>query len=422
MEADQLPPHDPKAEGLLLACAVHRPSIMLGLSDDLFYLNESKIALAAMLDLKAAGKPSLEFPEQFEHDLMLALPKDIFSHVNSALNDLPSPAGWPYWLSIVAEQAQARKLLSMNVDLDSAAASLARGDKSVLQNINRKLLVISGLGELPGDLSSNMKALDHEAGEQIEEMWTKGDTLIGMPTGFQKLNAFTNGLQVQKFYVVAARPGKGKSSFLAQVALRAATTNNKTLFLSMEMPNSEIYLRLVSIMSRVVLRKFQDRTATQADFENITKARLALRQLPLTICDKELNLSQVISASEKAIKEGVKLIVVDYIQKVGVPLGRENRATVIGFITSALKELAMKHDVVVLAAAQVNRDPEKGGREPVLSDLRESGAIENDADWVAFLHEKDSKTTDLIIRKNRSGPEGKIAFEFRKDIFRFDEL
>lgn len=419
---DQLPPHDAKAEGFLLACAIHRPSILLGLTDELFYLNESKEALEGMLRLKSDGKSSVNVPEQFEHDLMRSLPQNVFSHVNNALNDLPSPSGWSYWLELVSEYAQARRLMSLRLDLNSAAENLAKGDKSGIQSISKKIQEVSGLGSLIADVSANVAQLDNEAGKQMEDMWERGNILIGLGTGFQNLNRFTNGLQEQKFYVVAGRPGKGKSSFIAQIAQRVAVEKIRTLFLSMEMPAKEIYLRLVSQLSHVDLKKIQERTMTQADFDNVSRARLVLRKMPLTISDKALTLSKIIDASEKAIRDGAKLIVVDYIQKVAMPDYRENRSIVIGYITGALKEMAMQHNVTVLAAAQVNRESEKEEREPILSDLRESGCIENDADWVAFLHDKNQGTTDLIIRKNRSGPEGKIPYKFQGEIYRFDEL
>ncbi len=421
METDQLPPHDEKAEGLLLACAVHRPSILNGLVTDLFYMVESKDILTAMKRFKTESRPSVEVPEQFEHDLALGLPAPTFTVLNTALNELPSAAGWSYWLGIVSDHAQARKLMKMEVDLKSAAAKLANGDKSAIQGITKSLNEVSALGAVSEDSVSNMRTLDEQSCTRLEQIWERGDVLLGIPTGFEKLNKFTNGLQPEKFYVVAGRPGKGKSAFIVQLAHYAAASDYPTLFMSLEMPSSEIYDRVLSIISHVDLKKFQYRTATQGDFDNLAKARFSLRQLKLQFTHKALKLSDVLFTAEKAIQEGAKLIVVDYIQRVSVPESRENRAIVIGIITCALKDLSLKHGVAVLAAAQINRDAEKEDREPILSDLRESGAIEQDADWVGFLHESAPEVTDLIIRKNRAGPEGKIAYGFNKPIFRFDE-
>ena len=191
------------------------------------------------------------------------------------------------------------------------------------------------------------------------------------------------------------------------------------------MTGPEIYDRLISIISRVNLRKFQDQTATDEDFENVAAARTVLRSVPLQITDRALRLPDILAVSEKAIRDGARLIVLDYIQKVTMPINRDNRSTVIGYITGALKDLAMRHEISVLAAAQINREAEKEERPPILADLRESGSIEQDADFVAFLHEttgNNGSVTDLIIRKNRSGPEGRIPFRFNKPIFRFDEI
>jgi len=421
-DQDQLPPHDEKAEGLLLACAVHRPAILSSLDPDLFYLNTSRMILERMKLIRAEHRPSVDVPDQFEHDIWLVLPPDVFSALHAALNDLPSAAGWSYWMGIVAEHAQARKLMQMDVDLKSAAAQLATGDRSAIEGIARSLAEISRLGAQSTETVSNMRSLDEESCARLETAWERGNVLMGIPTGFTKLNASTNGLLPTKFYVVAGRPGRGKSAFIAQIAHHAAASGISTLLISLEMTGSEIYDRLISIISRVNLRKFQDQTATDEDFEHVAAARAALRSIPLQITHRALRLGDILAASEKAASEGVKLIVVDYLQKISMPISRDNRSTVIGVITGAFKELAMRHEITVLSAAQINRDAEKEERPPILADLRESGSIEQDADWVAFLHETQNNITDLYIRKNRSGPEGRIPFVFNKPIFRFDEI
>lgn len=422
---DSLPPHDPKAELFLLACAVHRPAILDTLEPDLFYLTTSRAILEKMQQLRIERRPALDVPEQFEHDLFLALPGVIFQGLSNALNDLPSASGWNYWLGILADHAQARKLMQMEVDLKSAAAQLATGDRSVIQEVARSLVEISSLGAPNTIEFSNMRSLDEEFGRRLEEAWEHGNILRGIPTGFAKLNNDTNGLLPTKFYVIAGRPGKGKSAMIAQIAHHAAVSGHPVLFISLEMTAIEIYDRLSSLISHVNLRKFQDQTATEEDFNNVAAARTALRSIPLQLTNSVMRLSDIIAASEKAIRDGVKLVVLDYIQKVAMPPTRENRSTSIGYITGALKELAMRHEISVLAAAQINREAEKDERQPILADLRESGSIEQDADWVAFLHEttgQNGSITDLIIRKNRSGPEGRIPFRFTKPIFRFDEI
>lgn len=417
--ADSLPPHDEESERMLLACAVHKPDLLNRLTVDLFYLVEHQTILAAMQRMKADGKKSVESSEQFEHDLMLSLPRDAFARLNTALNELPTPEAANYWHDLVTDHAKARKLLGLKPDLDHAASGFLEGDKSRVHGIVKTLEGVSAMGGAI-DVSSNMKVLDKQAGDILENIWDKGEALIGIPTGFKPLDQAMDGLQEQKFYVIAARPSKGKSALLAQIAYYAAASKYPTLFISLEMPSTEIYLRIASQISRVPLLKFKQRTASERDFQLFGSARAAIRQAPLTILDNTFALADIVEASERAVRGGVKLIVLDYVQKVTVAGTRENRSVIVGSITGAMKELAMKHHIAVLAAAQINRESEKEGRQPALADLRESGAIEQDADVVGFIHEEKANEIALIVSKNRSGPRVKIPMTFRGEIFRFE--
>ncbi len=157
-----------------------------------------------------------------------------------------------------------------------------------------------------------------------------------------------------------------------------------------------------------------------------------MKELPFRIDDFSRSLSDIVMACHQAVAEGAQLLIIDYLQKIVIPRFRHNRNELVTEISGAMKDIAMSLRVPVICCAQLNRESEKDNREPTLADLRDSGSVEQDADFVGLLHEpprpRDTpeeeweNRTDLIVAKNRGGARGRIAFEFRKEIFRFDEL
>ncbi len=190
------------------------------------------------------------------------------------------------------------------------------------------------------------------------------------------------------------------------------------------MPAVELAGRIVQANSRVSLNVFGQGGATQDHFQRVQRGVLNVTKLPLTLFDDRSALSDIVAGATEAVRQqGAKLTVIDYLQRVTIPGFQENRTTLVTTISTTLKDLAMSLRVPVLAMAQLNRSNQKEGRKPTLADLRDSGSIEQDADFVGLLHqdEDDPSSCELLVGKNRSGETGAISFAFQGAFTRFEE-
>ncbi len=416
----ELPAHNEMAERMLLACAVHKPDIISMVQPSAFYQTWAKDVFAKLAQFRFDKRPSLSDPVQLEHDLMLALDRQTFGELNGALNDLPSVHNWPYWLEIVTDFERARAVGSLGAVARNAADQLIHGENSGLLAVQKRVNDLVSGGTAKG--ITTMKEICRTVINEIDEAFANESTIKGIPTGLIPLNRAMNGFEKKKLYVIAARPSQGKSTLLLQFAHAAASSGKSVLFFSLEMPKEEIVERAASNLSRVPLSNFRTKTATPEDFRNFTGAMSNLSALSMSIVDNASSLSDIVGISHQT--EGVQLVVVDYLQRLRIPHFKGNRNELVTEISVALKDVSMMLDVPVIAAAQLNRESEKANRPPTLADLRDSGAIEQDADFVAFLHPgKTKEQTDLILGKNRSGDSNLIIpLLFRREIFRFESV
>jgi replicative DNA helicase len=252
----------------------------------------------------------------------------------------------------------------------------------------------------------------------------------GLDTGFADLNRMTGGLHRQNLAVVAARPGLGKTSFCLNIACQAAIRGGKSVgIFSLEMSKPEIMKRMISSLAEVDATRIQSGYLAREDWARINQATSSLSDARLYI-DDSANLTMLhvrAKAQRLAMEHGIDLLVVDYLQLVSGSRRYENRTQEVTEISRGLKNLAKELDIPVIAVSQLNREVEKrsGGRKPQLSDLRESGAIEQDADLVLFIsREEDASpegddTAEILIGKQRNGSTGSFRLTFQKRITRF---
>ncbi len=423
MNEDQLPPHDEPAEWYLLACAVNKPSIIPAIGSELFYIENARRCLLKMQEAWIAKLDCLKSPELFEHWLSKALENHYFEPLMRAVSSLPSVENWLYWKGQLADAYKARQLEQLKPMISETSGRVAKGETP-----NEILLEISKIAKLwQATRAESMETLGPKVVEELDGIW-RGDKSLGAVTGFKAFDKITGGLQNNRLYVIGARPGVGKSSLAMNILLRAAFRDTKGFLISLEMSATEIGRRLYSCESRVSEQKFREKTATEYDFKLVTDAGERLRPLQFTIDDFSRSLADIVMACHQAVAEGAKLVIIDYLQKIVIPKFRHNRNELVTEISGAMKDIAMSLRVPVICCAQLNRESEKESREPTLADLRDSGSVEQDADFVGLLHEVPEKPnepkknqTDLIIAKNRGGERGRIGFEFRKELFRFDE-
>jgi replicative DNA helicase len=415
----QLPPHDEAAEWWLVACMVHKPELIGAIRTEIFYVETARRVLLKMQGIWLEKKECLKSYETFEHEICRGLAAYDLEPLNKAMNGLPSAENWSYWLGVVEDCWKARKVLGVKAEMTGVSDRLQRGDALGLDAVSKKIVELNtdSAGTAGG---KSLKELAPELIGSLEKSHMLQGRLEGISTGFSNLDRATSGLQDCRFYIFAGRPGEGKSSFLGGLAHAATAAGHPVLYISLEMPAQELGLRMVASISRVVTGKFARGTATEEDFFKVSQSIVELKKLPLNILDSSPPLSEILKQCHQACERGTRLIIVDYIQRVHIPNFRGNRNDLITEVSGAFKDLAMLRKIPVVAAAQLGRAVTREEREPNLADLRDSGSLEQDADFVGLLHSVDPYSSKMLVAKNRSGETGTISFTFKREFTRFE--
>lgn len=323
-----------------------------------------------------------------------------------------------YYSQKIREQAQRRKLKRLAVELSTAADGV-QSVQDVIADFSVKLeSVVQNRG--PERLSVGDIAASYL--QQIES----GSSPRLFPLCIPALDALMGPLRGGEFVVIAARPSVGKTAFAINVSVLAAENGMKTVFFSIEMPRGQIFKRMLSLKTGLSMATLEQMCPEHPKFEDVVRATDALAEYPIVLCDEPAVNVNTILAVAKSIRD-VDLIVVDYMQLMsGTKKHYDNRQHEVASISHGLKILARKLDIPVIALSQLNRNIElRGpGSRPILADLRESGAIEQDADRVIFLHRQtddnealfsSARETDQLlvsVAKNRNGPTGDVMLTF----------
>lgn len=357
-----------------------------------------------------------------------------FVYLSALADNTPSVANIVTYAKIVRERAILRSLISAaNTIAESAYHPEQRSPRKILDNAEKLVLEIAeyqgrnraGFAELP--------ALVDDTVSKIEELSASKETLTGVSTGFADLDNMTSGLQRGDLVIIAGRPSMGKTSLALNIAEYVAVKKELPVAVfSMEMPSQQLVMRLLSSLSHINLSKIRAGRLNDDDWRRLGSAQGMLTKVSMYI-DSSSNLTplELRSRARRLFrkKRDIGLIIVDYIQLMESTEKTENRATEISYITRALKMLAMELDVPVIALSQLNRSVEqRPNKRPVMSDLRESGAIEQDADVIFFIYRDEvyNKNTEqtgvaeVIIGKQRNGPVGTIKLTFAGACTRFE--
>jgi len=309
----------------------------------------------------------------------------------------------------------------------------------LLDEVERDVLRISEERVEPS--TRTIKDLVHKAINTVEEFHQRKGLLTGISTGYPDLDALTSGLHGGEMVVIAARPSMGKTSLAINIAEHVALQQRLPVgVFSLEMTAESLVLRLLCSLARVNMRDMREGFLAERDFPKLTSAAGKLSAAPLFIDDSPgLSILQLRARARRMVQQhGIKLFVVDYLQLLHSTAKRaENRQQEIADISNGIKALAKELAVPVVVLSQLNRDVEKErNRKPRLSDLRESGAIEQDADLVALLYKPNSGEDDeggareepeavavnLLIAKQRNGPQGEVNLTFLKGYTRFESV
>jgi replicative DNA helicase len=271
--------------------------------------------------------------------------------------------------------------------------------------------------------------------ERIETLQRSGKAITGVPSGFLDLDSLTSGFQTSELVVVAARPSMGKTAFCLNIAANAAAEGQGVAIFSLEMSKEALVQRMLTATARVDSHRVRQGTLRDSDFTQLARAAGILQTYQLWIDDTpSLTLLEMRSKARRLkIDNDLKLVIVDYLQLMRSPEYSDNRVQEISDISRSLKALARELQIPVIALSQLSRASEQRGgeRKPILSDLRDSGAIEQDADLVIFIHrpeyydrEDESKkgVAEVMLAKNRNGPTGDVQLRFVREYTRFDNV
>ncbi len=354
-------------------------------------------------------------------------------YLTDLTNFVPSTAHAVEYASIVRDAAIRRNLTKAGAEIANLAYKSNEETQTLLSQAEANLYAVSEDSQ-QSDMES-LESLLSDSFEQMTYLHQHKDKLRGVQTGFKDLDRLTAGLQKSDLIILAARPAMGKSTLAQNIAYNVATREKKTvLFFSLEMSNSQLVDRMISEASGVDSWNIRTGNLTQEDFTKISDAMGEMSEAPIKFMDKPgmtiLEMRTV--AQREAHKSELGLIIVDYLQLMsGTKQYGDNRVQEISEISRGLKLMARELDVPVLALSQLSRSVEqRPDRRPMLSDLRESGSIEQDADIVMFVYREDyynpdtdrKHITDLIIGKHRNGPVGTVELYFHPDKLKFMSL
>ena len=439
----RVPPHSIEAEssvlgGLLLDNgAWDRVGDLL--VDNDFYRHEHKLIYAAIGALINASKPAdvITVSEQLQNQGK-AEEMGGLGYLNSLAQYVPSASNIRRYAEIVRERSILRKLVSASDEIATNAFNpQGKAIDRILDEAEQKIFNIGEEGSRMKQGFQSMDTLVVELLDRVQEMADNPNDITGVPTGFYDLDRMTSGLQPGDMVVLAARPSMGKTAFAINIAEHVALNEGLPVAVfSMEMGASQLAVRVVGSIGRIDQGHLRTGKLSDDEWPRLTEAIEKLRTVSLHIDETPgLTPSELRANARRLARQCGKLglIVVDYLQLMSGSggSGGDNRATELGEISRGLKMLAKELQCPVIALSQLNRSVEqRTDKRPMMSDLRESGAIEQDADIIMFIYRddyynKDSKdpgVAEIIIGKQRNGPTGTVRLTFLKNLTRFESL
>lgn len=351
------------------------------------------------------------------------------AYIASLVDGVPRSTNVEHYARVVREKSLLRQVIfACNATLAKAYDPGDQSTEEVVHEAEQRIYEVAS-ASTSGAGMVDSTVIERDGRELLQRLQTTG-RIAGIGTGLVELDASTRGLHRQQLVIAAARPGGGKSAFALGVAEHVAITTSLTVgMFSLEMSREEIALRLMSRRGRVNAHALASGHAGHADYERIDEALTRIGQGRLWVDDMPGRTVLQIRSLARRLKArfpDLALLVVDYLQLVTAARSRrqDSRTQEVADITRGLKLIAKELNVPVLALSQLTRDPEKSNRRPKLSDLRESGSIEQDADQVWFIHLPDQHdgTALVIVAKQRNGPPGPVKVAYEPSQFRFDNL
>ena len=354
-------------------------------------------------------------------------------YISGLVELVPTTAHVARYIKIVMEKSILRNLIFLANDISKEAFDDSQDVDDILESVQRSIFSIT-----QNRLQKGFEKIDpvlHKTFEDIDRIASHKGSVIGVPSGFSDLDSKTTGFQNGDLVIIAGRPGMGKTSFALNMMRNAAIDGNKTIgFFSLEMANNQLAMRLLCAEARVDSNLVRSGTLPKSQYRNLSLAVGPLSKANIHLDDTPALSILELRAKARRLKNDVDvdMIIVDYLQLMQGPKGAESRQQEIATISRSMKALAKELDVPIVALSQLSRAVEQrtGSKRPQLSDLRESGAIEQDADVVLFLFrpwvysrdEEDEGKAEIIIAKQRNGPTGIVEATYINRYTRFENL
>lgn len=434
---DRTPPQDLDAEQAVLGGMMLSKDaiadVVESLREDDFYKPAHATVFGAIIDIYGRGEPvdPMTVADRLaKHGDLTRIGTASYLHTLVAV--VPNAANAGYYARIVSEQAVLRRLVEAGTRITQMGYA-AEGDvERLVDSAQQQIYDVTS--QRNADDYQPLSALMQGTLEEIEAIHNRGGEMVGVPTGFADLDSLTNGLHPGQMVIVAGRPAMGKSTLGLDMARSASIKNGLTsAIFSLEMSRNEIVMRLLSAEAQIPLTHMRAGSMTDSEWERLAMKMSAVSESPLFIDDSPNMTMMEIRAKCRRLKQrhDLRLVVLDYLQLMTSGRKVESRQQEVSEFSRQLKLLAKELEVPVVALSQLNRGPEqRQDKKPMLSDLRESGSLEQDADLVLLLHREDhyepesprAGEADFIVAKHRNGPTGTVTVAFQGHYSRFVDM
>jgi len=432
----QVPPHSVEAEesvlGAVLLSAEAANIALEKLHADDFYRPAHQQVFEAIRTLFDANEPidAVTVSEILRREDVLERMGGV-AFLTHLLDTVPTTSNVDYYAGIVEEHALRRRLMKVGGTIGGIAAEMSEPIADVLDRAEQEVFQVA-----ERRVGEGLTAIDPLLGpaiERAEELQRLGSDVTGLPTGFRDLDRKLAGLHPTNLIVVAARPGMGKTALALNMAQNVAQHDHPVAIFSLEMSREEVVSRMLCSTGRIDSQRLRTGRLSEADFTKLSNAASALYKKPIFVDDSPgLTVTEIRAKARRLRRRpGLGLIIVDYLQLMHGS-GGENRQQEIALISRSLKNLARELDVPIIAVSQLNRSLEsREDKRPRLGDLRESGAIEQDADVVLFIYRDETYNPDkveskgvaeIVVAKHRQGAVGKVQMTFLPEFTLFADM
>lgn len=429
----RVPPQNVEAEesvlGAMMLSSAAIADVVEVLQPDDFYRSVNGRIYEALRGLYAKGEP-VDIVTAVETMKRQGSLEDVGGHLylRDLVDQVPTPASAIHYARIVSQTALLRRLIGAAADVMDMAYSAPSDPEGVADAAEQRIYDVARRDDR--DEVAALRELVDQAMVDLENIQNREAAYTGLPTGFRDLDDMMSGLQPGNLVIIAARPGIGKSSLAMNVARNVAVSGRSVSVFSLEMSRFEIGMRLLCAEARVPWDRIRNKRVGPDDWSRVVQAAEVLHDAPLAIVDAgNVNIVDIRAKARRMRtgRTGLDLIIVDYLQLMTSAHSRrpDNRQQEVAEISRSLKLLAKELEIPVVALSQLNRNPEtRADKRPQLSDLRESGSLEQDSDVVMFIHRDDAdpekkREAELILAKHRNGPTGSVRLNFEPALTQF---